>query len=496
VQAARASDLLRRLGLPAQPFSIYGLDDKPRYTAWLYTHDPSPKVWERLQRGLPATAFWLRQEPNPVPLRLELEPQTQAEPPLIASGALAMEADARGNLVWLSAVPDEAWPRRTTRWDDLLIAAGLSKANLKPATPRDVPPMYVEERAAWTGAHDDGVPIRVEAGTFHGIPVYFRIEAPWDLVDNTSSVPFGGPGFNVAFGVAWAIVVATGLILAWINLRRRRGDRVGALRCGVVTFIATFLAVTIDANHVLSVAYEVKLLSTAVGIALVYAAKLGVIYLALEPYVRRRWPDRLISWARLVSGNWRSPMIGRDVLLGIAGGLGETCISLWWSTLPALAGHSTKGHFVSTSILLDNPLRPFAHVAFGVTQGLLAGLGFMIALVVCTILLRRRSFGVAAIFILCFFIFTFASRAWWMLPAFVLISALYTILVSRVGLVAMSAAHFTFICTFFPPAPDAIAWYTMRGLIPLLFVTALAIWAFRTSLGGQSAFGNLALDDA
>jgi hypothetical protein len=357
--------------------------------------------------------------------------------------------------------------------------------------------MYVDERAAWTGVHpDDGVPIRVDAGSFHGVPVYFRIEAPWDLVDNRNAVPFGGGGFGLAFSVFGAGVIATSFILAWINLRRHRGDRVGALRCGGVILIAAFLAVTIDANHALFASYESKLLWISLGFALTYAALLAVMYLALEPYVRRRWPDRLISWARLVSGNWRSPMVGRDILLGIAGGLANTCISLWWPTLPALFGKATKGHFPNTSMLLDNVMRPFAHVAFSLAQGVMAGLGMMVTLVVFTILLRRRSWGVAAVFIVFFYIFTFASRVWWMLPAFALISGIYSILISRVGLVSICAAHFTFSCTFFPPVPDALAWYTMRGIIPLLFVVALAIWAFRASLGGQSPFGNLKLDDA
>ena len=45
-----------------------------------------------------------------------------------------------------------------------------------------------------------------------------------------------------------------------------------------------------------------------------------VFYTALEPYVRRLWPDTLISWTRLLDGRLRDPLVGRHVLIeGLAG---------------------------------------------------------------------------------------------------------------------------------------------------------------------------------
>jgi len=41
-------------------------------------------------------------------------------------------------------------------------------------------------------------------------------------------------------------------------------------------------------------------------------------YLAFEPLVRRRWARRLIAWNRLLAGRWADPLVGRDVLVGIA----------------------------------------------------------------------------------------------------------------------------------------------------------------------------------
>jgi serine/threonine-protein kinase len=44
------------------------------------------------------------------------------------------------------------------------------------------------------------------------------------------------------------------------------------------------------------------------------------LYIALEPYVRRRWPATLVSWSRLLAGRFRDPLVGRDVLVGCLAG--------------------------------------------------------------------------------------------------------------------------------------------------------------------------------
>ena len=44
------------------------------------------------------------------------------------------------------------------------------------------------------------------------------------------------------------------------------------------------------------------------------------MYLALEPAVRRYWPDSLLGWTRLLQGQILDARVGRDVLIGVAGG--------------------------------------------------------------------------------------------------------------------------------------------------------------------------------
>ena len=65
--------------------------------------------------------------------------------------------------------------------------------------------------------------------------------------------------------------------------------------------------------------------------------------MALEPYVRRRWPDVLISWTRLLSGKVWDPLIGRDVLTGALLG-----------TVGALSGYALDAlpYWFNVSVLL------------------------------------------------------------------------------------------------------------------------------------------------
>ena len=54
----------------------------------------------------------------------------------------------------------------------------------------------------------------------------------------------------------------------------------------------------------------------------------AVLYMAVEPFIRRRWPESLISWTRVLSGRIRDPLVGGHLLVGAAWGIGLTLWSL------------------------------------------------------------------------------------------------------------------------------------------------------------------------
>src|SRR5260370_23232313 len=58
----------------------------------------------------------------------------------------------------------------------------------------------------------------------------------------------------------------------------------------------------------------------ALSWALLVTALACTFYLAVEPHVRRRQPHLLVSWSRLLAGQLRDPVGGRDLLIGAAYG--------------------------------------------------------------------------------------------------------------------------------------------------------------------------------
>jgi hypothetical protein len=69
-------------------------------------------------------------------------------------------------------------------------------------------------------------------------------------------------------------------------------------------------------DHVFTSLQQFNVLVEIIKFSLFWAVFGGLVYCALEPYVRRWWSEYLISWSRLLAVDFRNPMIGRDVLIG------------------------------------------------------------------------------------------------------------------------------------------------------------------------------------
>jgi hypothetical protein len=111
-------------------------------------------------------------------------------------------------------------------------------------------------------------------------------------------------------------------VLARHNFRSGRGDKRGATRIAISLLTLMFVAWLIGSQHSLDPLTELgHFLDDFGGEQLMNAGFLWVIYLALEPYVRRYSPDILMSWSRMLSGRFRDPRVGRDILVGICAGL-------------------------------------------------------------------------------------------------------------------------------------------------------------------------------
>lgn len=497
VQEARAEEMLRRLGLPDQPFHASGFEEKEAYHAWVYLNDRSPRQWERFDRGLPRVTFWLREDSQP---RIDSRPSAatlypERGQPELLPGSSAVEIDRSGRLISLHSVASDGWPARPLDWKRLLDAAGLASASLTEVAPREIPPAFADARIAWSGKHpEDGTPIRIEAAAYRGTPVFFHIIAPWDENDLTGRLPFGR-SFNNAMAALVTIAILLAMALAWRNLRLRRGDRLGAWKLGTANFVLLAVTQLMRANHEPVGLHESDIVMTVLAAAMLNATMFALMYVAVEPFLRRRWPSHLISWARLVGGKWRDPMIGRDVLIGLLLGVTHATIATFTTYLRAFMTGRPPEPSSGMVDLMARTLDVVAHALSAIGVGIVTGLVLMTTLVVLAMVLRKRWLAVTGFFFVLGTAFSFAADAWWMILPLGLVAGLYTFAIARYGLIAVSALHFAFTAIFFAPRPDALAWYTARNLIPSIAVLALASWAFYTSLGGQRAFAANMLDD-
>jgi serine/threonine-protein kinase len=331
VLVERAREIVRALGHEAPPADTgHGFHVYRSYLRYLKDQDSSMSRWARAATRRPTPLMlWYRQGPERLVPEDVSGKLSAWDPWPHTPGMVVVFLDANGWLEFFLAVPprrdlsDE--PAAQPDWKILFAEAGLDPADFIEARPEWTPFTYCDNRAAWTGSYP-GQPepeIRVEACAYRGIPVSFDITHPW-------SASYLEPAEKTArqwvreitWWILQAAVVVGALVLARRNLRLGRGDRKGAFRLAVFVLSPGMLAWLLSASHVAELAREKGLLVHKLGSALYGAAYIWVAYMALEPFVRRRWPDTIVSWSRLLSGRFRDPLVGRHVLYGAAVGIG------------------------------------------------------------------------------------------------------------------------------------------------------------------------------
>jgi hypothetical protein len=209
-----------------------------------------------------------------------------------------------------------------------------------------------------------------------------------------------------------------------------------------------------------------------------------MLYLALEPWVRRRWPQTIISWSRVLSGQFRDPLAGRDILFGVM--LGVVWILIFqfryvlmmrMGAAPALpqAEYLAGGREALGAWLMQVPAS-----IFGTLQ-------FFFLLLGLKVLLRKD--WLAAIAFVAIFALPRGFTSSYLpveLPAWILIYAIAVLIVYRFGLIPLACAIFTVnMLANVPFTADFSAWYAATSVLALLSILALAAWGFYHSLGGE-----------
>src|SRR6185436_3204604 len=103
------------------------------------------------------------------------------DPPHTYPGMTTVDLDPKGRLTEFLAVPPQsdkgAQPTAPFDWAVLFEAAGLNQPDFTPVKSEWVPPVNSDTRVAWEGKlpTQAQLPIRLEAASYAGKPVFFKI---------------------------------------------------------------------------------------------------------------------------------------------------------------------------------------------------------------------------------------------------------------------------------------------------------------------------------
>jgi len=286
------------------------------------------------------------------------------------------------------------------------------------------------------------------------------------------------------FETTFLILLAVGGIwLAYRNFSRGKGDRRGAWRLASVVFLLEVL-IFLSRAHLNFSVETLFLVLMAVSTGMFISGFLWALYIALEPYVRSRWPQTIVSWSRLLAGNLRDPLVGRDLLYGILLGLAWVLVFYVGYLFDIRVGERP---LLARTDLLDGIRAGISMWLGNVVGALLAVLMFFFVLVFLRVVLRNR-WVAAGVFVLLFAIPKILGSDHPLIdtPIWAIIYLIAAMAVVRFGLIVLAMAVFTAdVLLNVPYTLDPNDWYAPGTVTLVLSFVALAVWGFYTALAGQ-----------
>jgi predicted Ser/Thr protein kinase len=433
-----------------------------------------------------ALGFAYRTSPDGLAPQNFLHFVTISDPPMDVAGMATVQLDLHGRLIGLSRIP-MATPSgaKAAPWQRLFAEAGLTVDDFEPVDGRWRPLVGHDTALRWRSRRHGLSSIEVSAATLSGEVVHFDVadtsipELPKQSVLSRRQGPVG----EVVLWLFMVAIFGATMVMVRRNLRAGEGDLQGARRLAVLFALAGLLGATLFSHHVPSLIDELTLFLGVAGWMLLMGGFCWLSYVAFEPHARRLWPRSLISWARILEGRVRDPLVGRDVLVGVLAGV----LVAGASVLRAVAQGETLPDPLVAYILdsLRSTRHFWSRVNFYALDGLQFALGGFFVLLCLRLLLRKTWLAVAVLTLLNAPI----MEAGWTLAGVVYTigaPALFFVAVLRVGLlagVAMLIAER--LLTRVPLTLDFGAWYAGWSVVVLLLVLGMAGWAYSTATRGR-----------
>jgi len=498
----RAQDIIEKAGYTEPPADRASWFER-NYDYMIYAAKqfPTPVARKNLKHGaLGVLNFLYRQSPLPLaPTNQNLRVST-FDPPYEVSGMTLVALDASGKLFGFAAVPPQVEKPQVEQessaaapepnWSQMLSDTGLDLTSLKTAEPTWLPPQPFDRRFGWRGYYpeDRKIEIQISAASYRGKPVYFHVIGPWSLAWRMQTRPLTRSSVvreTTLVISGFACLVVAGLF-ARRNTRLGRGDRRGAIRIAVFAFCTLLAAGMLIAHHVPDLGAEWQMITRVVGGALFLAAFLWLLYLALEPFVRRQWPQLLITWNRLLAGNFRDPLIGRDLLAGVLSGSIAALGVHIANALPAWVNLPGETTIPSSLLTLGSVQELLGNLFSMIASVLIPSFGTIFLLFLSRTLLRSywMSVAVTGIFVLLVNLGgeNFAVEA----PFVLLMTAAIMFMTVRFGIVALAVTIFTMqLLDSFPITLDLSKWYAPHSLFMLAVLLAMLFYGLKVATGNK-----------
>jgi len=506
VLADRAEQIIREFGYTATPAdSAQNFIIPPDFVRWLANTDQTTNRWspERVSRG-PALMFWYRTSPRDLAPDSPSMRVSPSDPALTLTDETLVILDTRGRLGEYRRLPpqrDDAatGPTTTPDWSVVFRAAGLPLESFTSVTPVWSPKDFADTRAAWEGPLPDApdIRIRVEAAAFRGKITSVYTVGPWSRPRAMQPITRSTLSnvLNIFSGLLWITVLAGALLLARHNVRANRADRRSAARLVAVYLAIEWAGWIVGGHHVSSLA-EINSFFRVFSNIVLQAVLLWSMYLALEPYGRRFWPDGLLGWTRLFSGHVRDPRIGRDILIGCALGGVLMILDVLRGIGPYLIGRppgipSTGGN-VSALNSAGHLFLSWSSQVYGSTQT-----AFIVVLVFVALrLIVKRTWiattiGVSLVTLAVMQNVPIGGVFWLHGIIQLLTIGTITFAIFRFGLLVTTVMILVDNIPTAVPMVHGPAWAALPGNLSILLVAAVACFGFYAARAGQPLFGKL-----
>jgi predicted Ser/Thr protein kinase len=504
VLAVRAADLLSKTG-SFEKLPKYSAEGFQLNAAYL-EHLKKDKTRRAPKRT--AMYFWRRWSPELVEAKnLHSEIPSLYDPQRLATGEATVLFDPDGRLIGLRAVPPDsvgAAHGGRPQWSTLWEAAGLDSSTFTRAPLARPSPAMCDSAVAWRGLlpWNDGDTVTVQMGASRGRLNYFTIKHDWGLstaaIDSVTAETTS-PGDWPNFLLSAVLPLAASIFFTMRNLRLGRGDWRGATRIAVFVFVMNILegATTTRLSEVGLIGAGADIVhGRAFGHALMHAVSMWFAYVALEPYVRRLWPRTLVSWARLLSGRLRDPLVGRDLLIGGVAGAAMAALYLLATSVarqfglnaaPSLVGYEMPSSLTSLS-------NTACALSYGGSVCVLDVLGTFVQLLVLRLLLRHTGAAIAATMAIAMGLTLSAAvptEGWFIAIVGGILRALPILVLMQFGVLAGVTASFVgLVMGTVVPSLDFSAWYADRALVPLVLLVGILVYGAFTALAGKGIFGD------